>query len=114
MATTPEGKVKAGIRRLLESKGIVRAGSSNVNDAIAGWYYMPLQGALSTHGIPDFVCCIGGRFVAIEAKAPGRRADTTEHQKRRISEIRFAGGVALVVDDVEILEEFFDEQCERA
>jgi hypothetical protein len=90
---TPEGKVKAAVKRFLKAKGV--------------WYFMPIGGPFTTHGIPDFICCWKGKLVAIETKAPGRRNETTPNQDRRISEINQAGGVAVVVDDVSQIEVFF-------
>lgn len=90
MALTPEGRVKADIKRWLKRRGI--------------WYYMPVQNGMGTVGVPDFVCCWGGRFLAIEAKAPGKRDLLTANQVSRINEIRRAGGMALAVDDVSQLD----------
>jgi hypothetical protein len=42
-------------------------------------------------------------MLAIETKAPGKRGNTTANQDRHIANIQAAGGIALVVDDVEQL-----------
>lgn len=94
MATTPEGRVKAAVKRLLKSRGI--------------WYYCPMQNGMGVSGIPDFICCWEGRFLAVETKAPGRRSSTTANQNERIREIIAARGVAIVVDDVAQLQEILD------
>lgn len=94
MATTPEGKVKAAVKKLLKDKGI--------------WFYMPVQSGMGVVGIPDFICCWNGHFLAIETKAPGKRANTTANQDRVLGEIKTHGGSALVVDDVSQLEEYFE------
>jgi hypothetical protein len=65
---------------------------------------MPVAGPFAVHGIPDFICCWGGKFLAIEAKAPGKLATLTVHQKRKIEGIQAANGIAVVVDNVEDLE----------
>ena len=91
MATTPEGKVKAAVKRRLKELGI--------------WYYCPVQNGMGVVGIPDFICCWNGAFLAIETKAPGKRANTSPNQDMRIKEIKAANGVAVVIDDVEQLEE---------
>lgn len=91
---TPEGRVKAQVKKWLAARGI--------------WYYMPSQNGFGKVGIPDFICCWSGKFFAIETKAPGRRNDTTDNQKARIAEIQAARGWALVVDDVKQLDEFED------
>ena len=90
MAATPEAKVKAKIRAWLQARGI--------------WFCMPMGTGYGTSGVPDFVCCAGGRFLAIEAKAPGKRGNTTVLQDQQIDAIKTAGGVAVVVDDVSQLE----------
>lgn len=86
MAATPESKVKAAIKRWLVERGI--------------WYCTPIGSAFGTAGVPDFICCWNGRFLAIEAKAPGRLSNTSALQDRQIGLIRDAGGAAVVVDDV--------------
>jgi hypothetical protein len=88
---TPEGKVKAAVKRLLKERGV--------------WWYSPVQNGMGVVGIPDFICCWGGRFLAIETKAPGKRGNTTPNQDARIAEITVAGGIAVVIDDVEQLKE---------
>lgn len=53
-----EKAVKDAIKKVLSRVACI--GSPKV------WYYMP--SSLYKRGIPDFICCIRGRFVAIEAK----------------------------------------------
>ena len=95
MATTPEGRVKAAIKKWLKERQI--------------WFYMPMQSGMGVVGIPDFICCWNGKFLAIEAKAPGKRSSTTANQDQRIHEIRSARGYAIVVDDANQLNEFMVE-----
>jgi hypothetical protein len=71
---------------------------------------MPAANGFGKVGVPDFICCWRGKFLAIEAKAKGKREYTTANQNIRIEEIRSARGWALVVDDVEQLKEFINEQ----
>ena len=85
MATTPEGKIKQQVKKWLGE--------------IGAWYYMPVQNGMGRVGIPDFICCLRGKFFAIETKAPGKRGALTPNQKKNLDEIITAGGVALVVDD---------------
>jgi Holliday junction resolvase len=86
---TPEGRIKVQIKRVLDELGI--------------WYFMPAANGFGKVGIPDFICCWQGEFLAIEAKAPGKMGTLTPNQMRRIEEIRSAGGTAYVVDDPEYL-----------
>jgi len=90
MARTPEGRVKDDIKRFLKTNGI--------------WYFMTSTGGFGRSGVPDFVCCWNGRFLAIEAKAPGKRNNTTDLQDDEIAAIHKAGGAAIVVDDVQQLQ----------
>ena len=96
MAQTPEGMVKDAIKKVLNEYNI--------------WYFMPSANGFGKVGVPDFICCWKGKFFAIEAKAKGKREQTTANQDHRIEEIRSAKGWALVVDDVEQLKEFIYEQ----
>ena len=94
MATTPEGKVKDAVKKFLKEKGI--------------WFFCPMQNGFGVVGIPDFICCDRGRFLAIETKAPGKIKNVSPNQAQRIVEIRKAGGIAVVIDDVSQLEKEFE------
>lgn len=96
MALTPEGRVKEAVKRWLKSRGI--------------YYYMPVQNGMGVVGVPDFICCWAGKFIAIETKAPGKRSSVSPNQHRQIAAIHAAGGAAIVIDDVEQLEGAFDAQ----
>lgn len=98
MAMTPEGRVKAAVKALLKKRGI--------------WFYMPIQNGMGRVGIPDFICCCNGRFLAIETKAPGKLNNTTANQDLVLSEIREHKGVALVVDDAAKLEDLLHKTLE--
>lgn len=93
MAMTPEGRVKAAVKTFLKSKG--------------AWYCMPIGTGYGNSGVPDFLVCWRGRFIAIETKAPGKRGNTTVMQDKQIMGIHQAGGSAVVVDDVNQLVEMF-------
>lgn len=99
MATTPEGKVKAKVKAWLNDRGI--------------WWFSPVSNGMGRHGIPDLVCCYQGQFLGIECKAPGKRRTVTPNQIRELSKIKQAGGVALIVDDVAILEHALGEHRDR-
>jgi len=87
---TPEGRVKQDVKKLLVARDI--------------WFYMPVQTGYGVGGIPDFICCWKGLFIAIECKAPGKENTTTPMQRRTIGEIRAHGGRAVVVSNVVELE----------
>ncbi|MFX4263106.1 VRR-NUC domain-containing protein [Pelotomaculum propionicicum] len=55
-------------------------------------------GIYGTAGIPDIICCIGGRFVAFEVKTPSGKL--TKLQEITIQRIRKAKGQAYKVSSV--------------
>jgi Holliday junction resolvase len=96
MATTPEGKVKAKVVKLLKERGV--------------YYFFPATFGMGRSGVPDIVCCQGGgHFLAIECKAGKNKP--TALQEREIEAIRAAGGTALVINETNLheLEAHLDE-----
>lgn len=85
---TPEGKVKDYIKRYLKSLPEC-------------WFYMPVQNGMGVVGIPDIICVIRGRMVAIECKAPGKEKNVTANQQATIDRINEAGGLAFVASDTD-------------
>jgi len=83
MAATPESKVKAKIKKILAEYNV--------------YYAMPIGTMFGNSGVPDFLCCVRGRFLAIEAKAG--KGTTTALQVKNLEDIRQAGGLALVVNE---------------
>lgn len=81
MAQTPEGKVKDKIKKILKEYG--------------AYYYMPVSNGMGAPAL-DFIACYKGKFLSIEAKAPGKHA--TPRQVKTMADIRMAGGEALMVD----------------
>jgi Holliday junction resolvase len=88
MAQTPEAKVKAQIKKILKEHGV--------------WYAMPMGTGYGNSGVPDFLCCIKGKFLAIEAKAG--KGIPTALQEKNLRDIKAAGGIALVVNETNIEE----------
>jgi hypothetical protein len=86
MATTPESKVKARVRKALSD---LKARGYPV------YYHMPVQNGMGKPTL-DFVGSINGKFFAIETKAPGKKA--TERQEDTIKEMQDAGGHVMVYD----------------
>lgn len=82
---TPEGKVKRAINKVLDKyKSIYK--------------FMPVPSGYGKSSL-DYILCFHGRFIAVEAKAPGKKP--TARQKQIIDQIRRADGVTLVIDSVE-------------
>ena len=86
MATTPEGKVKAKVKKILDTYG--------------AYYFMPATGGYGKSGVPDIVGCYKGFFFAIECKAG--KGKTTALQEKNIAQIIATGGKAIVVNEENI------------
>jgi len=83
MASTPEAKVKAAVKKLLDEMGI--------------YHFSPVQNGMGRAGIPDIIGCYNGRFLAIECKAG--KGKTTALQDLELEKIRQAKGFAYVVNE---------------
>lgn len=96
MSMTPEGRVKKDVKEWLKRHGV--------------WYYCPVQNGMGVVGIPDFICCFRGRFLAIETKAPGKVNNVSPNQAARIHEIQTAKGMAFVIDRADMLDVLVEEK----
>lgn len=83
MASTPEVKVKKQIRKMLDEAG--------------AYYAMPIGTGYGNSGVPDFLICHRGRFIAVEAKAGSNKP--TALQELHMERIRNNGGTALVINE---------------
>lgn len=88
MARTPEGKVKDKVVAILKREGV--------------YYFFPATHGMGRSGVPDIICCVAGRFLAIECKAGSGK--TTALQDREIDAIRTAGGWAIVINEENLAE----------
>lgn len=86
MPVTPERKVKNKVTVVLKAYGV--------------YFFYPLSGGFGKAGVPDIICCVNGRFVAIECKAGDNTP--TALQERNIEAIKNNGGIALVVNEKNI------------
>lgn len=64
--------------------------------------------ASSTRGAPDIVCCVNGKFVAIELKSRKYNAKLSVNQKLIKEEVEKCGGVFLCIRSLNELEEWFE------
>ena len=106
MAMTPEGRVKAAVKKWLQTK--------------AAWFFLPVSNGMGKHGIPDIVACVPvtitpemvgrrvGMFLGVETKALGRRSQVSDMQQVQLDQIAGAGGVAEVVDAVSQMDGVFE------
>lgn len=83
MAKTPEKVVKDKVVSVLKSEEV--------------YYFFPATHGYGRSGVPDIVCCVNSKFLAIECKANGNKA--TALQIKEIESIRRNGGVAVIVDE---------------
>jgi hypothetical protein len=66
-------------------------------DEIGAWWFMPVQTGYGKAGVPDFIVCLKGRFIAIETKFGGGKL--TALQRVQAEAINKAGGPYAVVDE---------------
>lgn len=78
--------------------------------SIGAWFFMPIGGAYTTHGIPDIMACWQGRLIGIECKAPGKKNTVTALQTIQLNGIQAAGGIAILADSVEDLVKQLNDQ----
>jgi|TARA_R110000868_G_scaffold354658_1_gene615971 hypothetical protein len=83
---TPEALVKKRIRKILEES--------------KAYFAMPIGTGYGNSGVPDFLICNRGGFIAIEAKAG--KGKTTALQESHLAKIRDAGGIAIVINEENI------------
>lgn len=88
MAQTPESKVKASVRKLL--------------DVLKIYHFMPPANGFGRAGIPDIIGCMDGHFIAIECKAG--KGTTTALQDRELNAILNAGGTTYIARENNIAE----------
>lgn len=80
---TPEGKVKAKVKKLLAEHG--------------AYYHMPVQNGMGKPSL-DFVGCHRGRFFAIETKAGNK--GMTPRQETTAQEMVVTGGAVFLINEV--------------
>jgi Holliday junction resolvase len=88
MAMTPEAKVKKRIKETLDSMG--------------AYFIQPIGTGFGANGAPDIVACYKGFFIGVEAKAG--KGKTTALQEFNLTRIRAMGGLALVINEMNVLQ----------
>jgi len=83
MSTTPESKIKKRVIEILESETGV-------------YYFFPAANGFGRTAIPDIICCVRGKFLAIECKAGSLSA--TAIQQRELIRINSSGGTGIVIN----------------
>jgi len=82
MAQTPEGKVKAEVKKILKE--------------FNAYYFMPVQAGYGAPGL-DFHCAAFGKAFFIETKAPGKKMTPRQLTTARIMRER-GGAVVFKID----------------
>lgn len=93
---TPEGKVKAKVKKILNNAGV--------------YYFMPVQ---TGYGMPtlDFLCFHRAAGFAIETKALGKKP--TKRQEAMIHDIQLSGAHVFVIDGAEGSYDWLIQYLER-
>ena len=86
MASTPESKIKAKIKAILKAHNV--------------YYAMPIGTGYGNSGVPDFLCCVNGKFLAIEAKAG--KGQATALQLKNLQAVNNAGGYACIINETNL------------
>jgi Holliday junction resolvase len=86
MATTPEGKVKLKVKKIL--------------DELGAYHFSPMMTGFGHSGVPDIIACYKGIFLGIECKS-GKNIPTLL-QENNMKRIRNAGGYTMVVNESNI------------
>lgn len=86
MAMTPEVKVKRAVVQQLK--------------ALGAYYFYPVTGGFGGSGVPDIVGCYNGLFFGIECKAGSNKP--TALQQKNLSDIETSGGIALVINEINV------------
>lgn len=82
MAKTPEAKFQEQVIKYLKSLDNC-------------WYVKIWGGGFMKSGIPDILCCIKGKFIALELKAENGKASAL--QKYNIDKINKSGGLGYIL-----------------
>ena len=79
---TKEGVVKDKVKKILDNAGV--------------WYFFPAANGYGRSAIPDIICCVRGRFLAIECKADNLKP--TALQERELGRIIANGGTGIYIN----------------
>lgn len=80
---TPEGDVKDQVKALFDVYGV--------------WYWMVVKMIFGKSGLPDFICCAWGYFLAVETKAKNGKPTTL--QGIVLAAIAKAGGKCFIINE---------------
>jgi len=84
----------------MKNEGDVKSKVKDILNGIGAWWYMPVQTGYGVKGIPDFVCCLNGKFIGIETKFG--KNDLSKWQKVQIERIKDANGTVFVINELNV------------
>lgn len=95
MATTPEGKVKTKVKKILDQYGAL--------------HFSPMGTGYGVSGVSDIICLYRGRFIAIECKADEKKLPTAL-QLKFLEQVQAWGGIGLVIHNknIDLLQDTMD------
>lgn len=73
------------------------------------WFLKVAGSAAQRSGIPDFICCIKGKFICIEDKREDGSGRASENQKIECKKIMNAGGYAIVSESFDEIKNFIEK-----
>lgn len=82
MSSTPEGRVKTRVKKLLDQYGAL--------------HFSPMGTGYGVSGVSDIICLYRGRFIAIECKSDEKKLPTAL-QLKFLDKVRAWGGLGLVI-----------------
>lgn len=91
MASTPEGKIKNEVKKVLAE--FMEQDHMTMYPKLKPFW--PVQNGMGSPSL-DCLVCYRGLLIAIETKAPGKRP--TPRQETTMAEYRAAGAIVLVID----------------
>ena len=95
MASTPEGKVKTKVKKILDQFGAL--------------HFSPMGTGYGVSGVSDIICLYRGRFIAIECKADEKKLPTAL-QLKFLERVQAWGGIGLVIHNknIDLLQDTMD------
>jgi hypothetical protein len=89
---TPERILKDEVREYLKS--------------IGAYFFMPVQTGYGATTL-DFLVCVGGEFIGLETKAPGKKPSPRQEMVMR--QMEAAGGKTFWSDDFDSIKAWFED-----
>lgn len=75
----------------------VKAAIKKIFAEFSTWHFMPVPTGFGMQGVPDFVCCLNGKFLGVEAKF-GKNKQSAWQGKQEMG-INAAGGTYLLINE---------------